>query len=158
MPWFVLITQPNSEKKVESRLQKMGIKAYCPTRTEYRQWSDRIKKVRIPLLPSMILVNIEAAERSIVFNAPGVLRYLFWMGKPAIVHKHEVEALEEISEKGREILAVEKIEEGDEIKINNFGTEVKEGVVQKVSGNQCWIALKNLGFIIKLNTKVSNEK
>lgn len=158
MPWFVLITQPNSEKKVESRLQKMGIKAYCPTRTEYRQWSDRIKKVRIPLLPSMILVNIEEAERSIVFNAPGVLRYLFWMGKPAIVHKHEVEALEEISEKGREILAVEKIEEGDEIKINNFGTEVKEGVVQKVSGNQCWIALKNLGFIIKLNTKVSNEK
>jgi transcription antitermination factor NusG len=150
MPWYVLITKPKSEKKVESRLLQLDVKAYCPTRIERRQWSDRIKKVETPLLPSMILVNLEDKERDIVFEVPGALRYLFWMGKPAKVSEHEIDVLKEMSENQANIISVEQLKEGSEIDITNLGSETQKGVVRKISGNQCWVVLKNLGYVVKL--------
>ena len=91
--WFVLVTKPRNEKKVESRLNEIGIEAYCPVRTELRQWSDRKKKIKTPLLPSMLLVKISNNLRDIVFDIPHVRRYLFWKGQPAIVREDEVSCL-----------------------------------------------------------------
>ncbi|PWH86398.1 UpxY family transcription antiterminator [Brumimicrobium oceani] len=150
MPWYVLLTKPKSEKKVESRLLQLDVKAYCPTRIERRQWSDRIKKVETPLLPSMILVNLEDKERDIVFEIPGAVRYLFWMGKPAQVSEQEIDVLKEMSENQANVLSVEKIEVGKEVEIDNLGSEKQKGVIKKISGNQCWILLKNLGYVVKL--------
>src|SRR5690554_12771 len=134
MPWYVLKTKPRSEKKVEDRLLKLGIEAFCPTRIERRQWSDRIKKVETPLLPSMILVNLEDKERDLVFDAPGALRYLFWMGKPARVTEQEIEVLKEMKDKKSNVLSVEKIEVGKEVEIDKLGSEKLKGVVKKISG------------------------
>ena len=150
MPWYVLITKPRNEKKVETRLLQIGIEAYCPTRIESRQWSDRIKKVETPLLPSMILVNLKDKEREIVFDIPGSSRYLFWMGKPAQVSKEEIDVLNEMKNNQANVIAVEQIKEGSEIDITNFGSETKKGVVKKISGNQCWVILKNLGYVVKM--------
>ena len=62
MNWYVLHTKPRSEKKAEEQLLSLGINAYCPTRTELKVWSDRKKKIDMPVLPSMILVNIEEKD------------------------------------------------------------------------------------------------
>ena len=32
---------------------------------------------------------------NIVFNVPGVVRYLFWLGKPAVIHDQEIEVLKD---------------------------------------------------------------
>ena len=37
-------------------------------------------------MPSYVLVNINENERPNVFNIPGVIKYLFWLGKPATVN------------------------------------------------------------------------
>ena len=150
MPWYVLLTKPKNEKKVESRLLQLGVEAYCPTRIERRQWSDRIKKVETPLLPSMILVNIKDKDREIVFDGPGVSRYLFWMGKPAEVSQQEIDVLNEMSKNQTNIISVEQLKEGSEIDITNLGSETQKGVVKKISGNQCWVVLKNLWYVVKM--------
>ena len=49
MPWYALYTQPRQEKKVVSRLEQLGIEVYCPLLIQVRQWSDRKKKVEVPL-------------------------------------------------------------------------------------------------------------
>jgi hypothetical protein len=36
-------------EKVAEQLTKMGIECYCPLITQVRQWSDRKKKVVVPL-------------------------------------------------------------------------------------------------------------
>lgn len=150
MPWYVLKTKPKSEMKVTDRLTKLGVNVCCPTRIEHRQWSDRIKKVETPLLPSMVLVELQNKERNIVFNVPGVLRYLFWMGKPAEVSEEEIEVLKEMQENKSNILTIEQLEVGKEVDINNFGSETKKGVVKKISENKCWVVLKNLGYVVQL--------
>jgi transcription antitermination factor NusG len=91
--WFVLCTKPRNELKVKERLISIGIEVYTPVRIEVRQWSDRKKKVLVPLLPSMVLVSLQDNQLDIVFEVPGVVRYLFEHGKRAKVSNQEVLAM-----------------------------------------------------------------
>ena len=59
MPWYVLYTNPKAEKKVAEQLNKIGIETYCPLVTKIQQWSDRKKKIEVPLFSSYVFVNIE---------------------------------------------------------------------------------------------------
>ena len=153
MPWYVLITKPKHELKVAARLQEYGYEVCCPTRVEVRQWSDRKKKVTVPLLPSMILINIAEKDRAQVFMVPGALRYLFWLGEPAIVPENEVDVLKEIASQKQQVISTEKIAVGQEIDLKEFGLSAEKGTVKYISGNQCWVVLHNLGYVIKLKIK-----
>lgn len=153
MPWFVLITKPKHELKVAARLQENGFEVCCPTRTEMRQWSDRKKKVTVPLLPSMVLINIADKDRARVFEIAGVIRYLFWLGEPAQVPEKEVEVLKEIATQKQQVLSTEKIEVGHEIDLKAFGLSAEKGTVKYISGNLCWVVLHKMGYIIKLKIK-----
>lgn len=150
MPWYVLITKPKAEKKVNDRLLHLGFTVCMPTKIEHKKWSDRIKKVETPLLPSMVLVNTSEKERNNVFDVPGVVRYLFWLGKPAVVTQEEVDALEEVSKENVQIDSVAALKEGEEIELNNLGSTPQKGVIKKIAGNTCWITLKNLGYVIRI--------
>ncbi len=150
MPWYVLITKPKSEKKVAEKLERRGIEVCCPTSIEVRQWSDRKKKVEVPLLPSMILVKLEDKERSVVFETYGALRYLFWLGKPATVSEAEIDVLVDIKSSNLSLQTIEKIQPGSIIDLKGLGFQSEKGTVKFVSGNQCWVVLHHLGYIIKL--------
>ena len=150
MNWFVLYTKPRFEKKVEEGLLSLGIEAYCPVRKEIRFWSDRQKKIDVPVLPSMILVKLEEKNINDVFNVNGVVRYMFWLGKRAIVRQKEVDVLKNYLY-GNTIINQEiiKFNPGDRINVEGFNNE--DGVVEKVSNNSAWVFLENLGYTIKLN-------
>ena len=93
MKWFVLYTKPNFEIKVAQGIKALGINAYCPVYTQIKQYSDRKKKIEKPLLPSYVLVELSEKDRPKVFTIYGVVRYLFWLGKPAEVREEDIELL-----------------------------------------------------------------
>tara|TARA_Y100001954_G_scaffold147330_1_gene156768 strand:- start:323 stop:781 length:459 start_codon:yes stop_codon:yes gene_type:complete len=150
MNWFVVYTKSRFEKKVEQRLLAYGIEAYCPTRKEIRLWSDRRKKVDVPLLPSMVLVKMNEKDVNDVFNISGVLRYMFWLGKRAIVRQKEVDSLKNLL-KTNKILnkEVTKFNPGDRINIEGFNNQ--DGIIDKISNKTAWVYLEDLGYKIKLN-------
>ena len=148
--WYVLYVKSRQELKVNARLQKAGFHTCCPVRTERRQWSDRVKKLKVPLLPSMILVHLENSQRATVFNVPGVLRFLVWMHAPAVVRDEEVEILEGLNKqeiKDHEILPLAP---GDEIDLSPHGFTDQKGIIEKKSSKQYWVLVKQLGFKLKL--------
>jgi len=149
--WYVVYTKTRAEKKTALLLNKMEITCYCPTRREVRQWSDRRKKVDVPVLPSMVLVRIPEQERVRVFECPLTTRYLFMDGKPAVVKEEEVQALKESLEQGV-ILEheVTPLVPGERIDLSEFGFEAQEGTIKYVSSNHVWIVMESLGFVVKL--------
>lgn len=148
--WNVLYTTPRSEIKVADRLSKMGFNVYCPTRVEIRQWSDRKKKLKVPLLPSMVLINIDEQLRSKVFDIPGTVRYMFWLGRIAKVSEEEVDVLKKgLKENAVIDHKISKLSLGSEIEIPNCGG--KKGIIQKKSQKKIWVELKELNFVIALN-------
>jgi|TARA_B100000768_G_C11076326_1_gene288798 transcription antitermination factor NusG len=149
MSWNVIYTKSRSEKKVEERLKNIGIEAYCPVRTEVKFWSDRKKSILVPVLPSMVLVKIEKNKRNQVFDIPGVVRYMFWLKKHAVVRDNEVDSLKLLLKSNNIIEQnVASYNVGDEIKISSLEDQL--GIIKKISKNQIWVVLKQLGYVIKL--------
>jgi len=147
--WHVIYTKPRAEKKVEKRLNNFGIEAYCPVKHEVKQWSDRKKKILVPVLPSMVLVNIDEKERNNVFNIPGVVRYMFWLKKHAIVKNDEVDLLKNLLTQNNIISQnTETLKVGKNINVPGFENQI--GIIKKISTNQIWVVLKNLGYVVKL--------
>jgi len=144
--WFVLYTKPRNEIKVSQRLSALGIENYTPTKLEVRQWSDRKKKILVPLLPSMLLVSIHEKEVNKVFEVAGVVRYLFENQKRAEVSNEEVLAmkyyLENTYHSNKKELAVGV---GETVKVPLLE---EEATVISVKGKNCLAQLKKLGAIV----------
>ena len=150
MNWYVLHTKPRSEKKAEKQLQSIGINAYCPTYSKISKWSDRKKKIDVPLLPSMLLVNINDNDIQRVFESRLVLRYMFWLGKRARVRQSEVDILKKKLNGKRNLIITElsNVKIGDIFKLTSLNNE--KGIVNKISNNNIWICIKSIGYNIKL--------
>ena len=95
--WRAIYTKSRTEKKVSERLLLAGFDVFLPLKTELRQWSDRKKKVQVPLIPSHVFVNSTDKDLSAVLNVFGVVSVLKYLGKPALIQPNEIDNLKIIS-------------------------------------------------------------
>lgn len=151
MKWFVLYTKPNFEIKVADGINAHGINAYCPTFTQIKQYSDRKKKVQKPLLPSYVLVHLSEQDRPKVFNIPGVVRYLFWLGKPAVVREKEIELLRNNLKGVFDDAKISKLSIGKEFTIPSGPLKGQTGTVLDVLKNKLRLELPSLGLFVTLS-------
>ncbi len=142
--WFVLCTKSRNELKVLNRLLSIGVDAYTPSRIELRQWSDRKKKVMVPLLPSMVLVRLDEKKVHKVFEIPGVVRYLFEYGKRAEVSNEEVVAMQSFVENTITVQE-SKLVVGATVQVPLLDQEAQ---LLSVKGKKCIAQLKKLGAIV----------
>lgn len=142
--WFILLTKPKNELKVAKLLTGKNILVFAPTRAEIRQWSDRKKKVLVPLLPSMVLVCLTEQEAHHVFDIPGVVRYLFSNGKRATVSEHEIEAMQAYHRTVPQVAMMVPLV-GDTITVPKL---LQPAEVLAVQGKKCIARLQQLGATI----------
>ncbi|MDT0687700.1 UpxY family transcription antiterminator [Autumnicola psychrophila] len=149
MQWYVLYTKPKWEIKVSENLQKNNIRVYCPTTTEVKQWSDRKKKVTVPLFRSYLFVHIAEKDRNKVFEVPGVVRYLFWLGKPAIVRDVEIQTIKNwLDDDNIDELKVEGFSVGDNVKISQGALKDQEALIQEIGKKRMRLFLPSMGCIV----------
>lgn len=151
MPWLVIYTKPRTEKKVAERLAQIGIEVYCPLVTTVKQWSDRKKKVQTPLLNSYVFVRLDEKDRALVFQVSGVVRYVYWLGKPAIVRNEEIEALQESLQHTLASFEVRAHKVGDAISIPGGPFQGKQGIIRQLSKNSVQLVLSELGVLVTLH-------
>ena len=150
MPWFVIYTKSRNEKKVAELLQKNGVEVFCPLVKLKKNWSDRKKIVETPLFNSYVFVNLSEKDRNVVFYVPGVIRYLFWLKKPAIVKDSEIESLKTILHETMDSFTIENYQIGDTVKISEGVFKGLDGVIEKQSNNKLHVILENVGIKITL--------
>src|SRR5215472_12211641 len=56
--WYALQTRCRHEKIVAYRLQERGVDAFLPTLTEVHRWSDRKKRVELPLFTCYVFARL----------------------------------------------------------------------------------------------------
>jgi transcriptional antiterminator RfaH len=151
MNWFVIYTKSRQEKKVALELEKMGITVYCPMVNQIRQWSDRKKKIEVPLISSYVFVQLKERERETVFEVPGIVRYVYWLEKPAIVRDEEIAVMKTWLSTQTVEAKVEGLRRGDRMKVSSGVFEGKEGFVEEISKNRVLLLLPDLGMKITLN-------
>lgn len=152
MKWFVIYTKPQFEVKVAQGLEAIGIRAYCPVFTEIKQYSDRKKKIEKPLLRSYVLVQLEDKDREQVFAIPGVVRYLFWLGKPAVVSEEEIQLMENALAGIYESISVSQLHKGAAYTIPEGPLKGQKGKVIDLLKNRVKLELPSLGVLVILKT------
>lgn len=154
MNWYVVYTKPKWEKKVAEKLAQAGIECYCPLITQIKQWSDRKKKVEVPLFNSYVFVQLPDADRNTVFAVPGVIRYLFWLGKPAIVRDEEINIIKKnLNASNIADISVSSIQVGDRIKLDSGAFSNQDAIVQEISKTYYILVLESLGCVLKIKYK-----
>ncbi|MCV9927409.1 UpxY family transcription antiterminator [Flavobacterium sp. LS1R49] len=154
MNWYVVYTKPKWEKKVADQLSKIGITCYCPLIIQVRQWSDRKKKVEVPLFNSYVFVQLQDLDRNLVFQISGVIRYLFWLGKPAIVRDEEINVIKKsLDSPAISEVLVTSFKIGDKIKLDSGAFSNQDAVVQEISNTHYILVLESLGCVLKIKYK-----
>ena len=152
MNWYVVYTKPKWEKKVAEQLKNRGVECYCPLITQVRQWSDRKKKVQVPLFNSYVFVQLEESDRNLVFQSVGVVRYLFWLGNPAIVRNEEIEVIKKwLNESNDCEVTVGPYQIGDKVKLESGPFASQEAIVKEVNKTHYLLVLESLGCVLKMN-------
>ena len=98
--WYAVYTRFKAEKKVEERLSLNGFDSFLPLQTIIRQWSDRKKKVQVPLINSYVFVRSDKKDLSKIYQVSGVVSILKYLGNYAIVKDTEIENLRILSNNG----------------------------------------------------------
>jgi len=145
MNWFVLYTKPKNEVKVAERLAAAGITVYCPMVTTVKQWSDRKKKVTVPLFTSYVFVHVAEAQRPAVFDVPGVVRYLFWLGKPAVVRAEEIAVIKEMLSDTYKEVRFAALKPGTTIIVEDGLFKGQTATFKEQKGNKTILILNGLG-------------
>jgi transcriptional antiterminator RfaH len=154
MNWYVVYTKPKWEKKVAEKLSLAGIQCYCPLITQVKQWSDRKKKIEVPLFNSYVFVQLADIDRNTVFKVPGVVRYLFWLGKPAIVRDEEIKIIKtNLNSPNISDISVTSIQVGDRIKLETGVFSNQDAIVQEISKSYYTLVLESLGCVLKIKYK-----
>lgn len=141
-PWFVLYVKVRQEFKVAQRLENIGIQTFLPFKTEIRQWSDRKKKINVPLLPSMVLVSVEEKDILKIFTIPGPVRFLFEQGNRARVSDEEITAMQcylSGKHEGKALCV------GDTVVVPSLQQEAE---VLRVQGKKCLAKLQQLVAVV----------
>jgi len=155
MNWYVVYTKPKWEKKVAERLNQIGVVTYCPLVAKTSQWTDRKKTIHVPLFNSYIFVQVSEKERNIIFEVPGAVRYLFWLGKPAVVREEEIKIIQDwLSVPDSFEIIVDAWQKGDKIILESGPFIAQSATIQEIKQNHYILILESLGCILKVEKKV----
>jgi transcriptional antiterminator RfaH len=120
--------------------------------TTIKQWSDRKKKVSLPLFTSYVFVQVTELQRAAVFDVTGVVRYLFWLGKPAVVREEEINIIKELlSENSYKEVRLATLEPGDTLILKEGAFKGKTATFKEQKGNKTILILNSLGTKLILN-------
>jgi transcription antitermination factor NusG len=117
-----------------------------PTYTTIKQWSDRKKKIEVPLLSSYVFVRIEEFERQKVMSITGVSNFVYWQGKPAVIREKEINILK--SQFKNKVIQEGRV--GDIIEIQEGVFKGSAGEIKEIKRKGIIIELSGMGLVIHL--------
>lgn len=145
--WYAVYTKPRWEKKVDKLLNEKGMESYCPLQKIQRQWSDRKKIVEEPLFKSYVFVRIADEEQTELRMVNGVVNFVYWMGKPAIIKDKEIEIIKKFLNEYEDI-QVEPIDiqPNNKVQINSGALMDKEATVLSVTRHTVKVVIESIGL------------
>lgn len=157
MQWYALYTRPCWEKKVAGLMAMNAIEHYCPLQKIQRKWSDRKKIIMEPLFKSYVFVRITEKQQTAVRQVSGVVSFVQYLGKPAIVRDDEIDTIRQFLNEYRNI-RLERMEFNvrDRVKVVSGPFMQMEGDVLEVKHKTVKVLLPSLGFLMTAEIEKTN--
>lgn len=146
--WYAVYTKPRWEKKVARLLEERGIENYCPLNKTIRQWSDRKKIILEPIFKSYVFVKVEEDKKWDLKKINGILNFVYWLGKPALIRESEIETIKKFLNEFTDV----QVREQTGLKVNSK-VRILQGVLMnyhglliELSGNTAKVRIDSMGI------------
>jgi transcription antitermination factor NusG len=145
--WYALYTKPRWEKKVHALLSEKKIESYCPLNKVRKKWSDRMKTVEEPLFRSYVFARVNEEEQTKVRLTPGVMNFVYWQGKPAIIPAKEIETIRKFLNEYENVMTEPiQLKEDGRVTIRQGLFMDHEAKILKIEGNRVKVEIQSIGY------------
>ncbi len=152
--WLVFYTKSRAEKKVDALLNRFGFESFLPLNKVVRQWSDRKKKLEVPLFNSYIFVKDLESSIPEILKTPGISWNIRHNDKPAIIHQSELDTIQRFLTSGMllETTSLDNLEKGDRVKVIDGPLRGAVGVLAGSHKDQKFtVFMESIGQAIRVN-------
>ena len=147
--WFAVYTKPRWEKKVSKILEEKGIENYRPLNKIVKQWSDRKKIILEPVFKSYVFVKIENDRKWDLKKINGIINFVYWLGKPAIIKEEEILTIKKFLNEFSEVSVEEhSLNINSKVRVNMGVLMNYEGVVVEILGRKAFLKIESMGIVL----------
>ncbi|MDP4132083.1 MAG: UpxY family transcription antiterminator, partial [Bacteroidota bacterium] len=144
---YAIYTRPRWEKKVHALLTEKKLESYCPLNKVRKKWSDRIKTVEEPLFKSYVFTRVNEEEQTRVRMTAGVMNFVYWQGKPAIIPAREIEIIRKFLNEYENVTSEPlQLKENGRVTINQGLFMDHEAKILKIEGNRVKVVIESIGY------------
>lgn len=129
-------------------LERQGVEIYCPLQEEVRQWSDRKKKVKMPVFRSYVFVRMNdyKKESIAVLETPGAVRFLWWLGKPGLVRDEEIINIRHFLEQYQGSEMQIDYHRGERVRVAEGPLKEQQGVILDIKNKKAVLYIDSMGI------------
>ncbi len=136
--WYAVHVRARHEKKVKNYLEEKGIAAYLPLLSEMHDWSDRRKRVEVPLFPCYLFVSLVPTPetRVSVLRAWGVLGFVGSERHGTPIPDKQIEDIRTLLANGIPVMAHPFLAVGQRVRIRGGSLDGVEGILTDLKGDR----------------------
>lgn len=136
--WYAIHTRPRHEKITATELEQKGISTFLPLVTHIHRWSDRRKKVELPLFSGYAFVNIvPAAEvRVSVLRTHGVLSFVGSHSQGTPIPENQIQGIRTLLASTIPFMSHPFLKIGQRVRIRGGCLDGVEGIVTRQNGDR----------------------
>lgn len=158
--WYVMYVKARHEKRAYTHLVERGIEGYLPLRKEIRQWSDRKKRIEVPLFSCYVFVKTSPQKFEDIYSTAGFVRFVSIKGKPCVVPDEQIENVRKMVEHYPDEIAVIEGEYAgrDAEIIAGPLTGMRGKVVEVVGGRHFVVMIEGLNKMLRVKVHAGDVR
>lgn len=139
--WYALHTRARHELVVGSRLREQGMETFVPTLQEVHTWSDRKKKVEVPLFSCYLFVRcaLSPEDRTLVRRIDSVLGFVGARGVGMPIPDEQMESVRAVLAQARPCRSHPFLKAGQRVRVRGGALDGVEGIFLSENGDHSLI-------------------
>jgi transcription antitermination factor NusG len=139
--WFAVQTRSKHERMVSHHLAIHGVNHFLPVTCEIHRWSDRRKKIELPLFPGYVFVQITTRNdgRVEVLRIPGVVRFVGSSLEGTQIPDVQIEYVRRLINENVAWTSYPFLKAGQRVRIHGGALDQVEGVFLRRNGEDALI-------------------
>lgn len=135
--WYALHTRARHERAAEQRLRVQGMTTFLPVTTEVHRWSDRRKRIEVPLFSCYLFIHsaLSAQDRVHVFRDDSVLGFVGVRGQAIPIPDQQIYAVRTLIAQNISWSFHPFLKAGQRVRIRGGALDGIEGIFLSRSGD-----------------------
>lgn len=121
-----------------------------------------MKVVEEPLFKSYVFVKVNDEDRTGVRMTPGIINFVYWEGRPAVIKEKEITAIKKFLDEYENVeVKPLEVKVNQRVMITTGPLMDQEGQVLEVKNKKAKVAIDSLGYVLVASvekTKLSSVK